>query len=513
MSHFDRLQTEVISKGLCTRCGTCVGVCPEGALEFADPLGQCLPVTTNTDACTNCPGWCYSGCSGKEVHFPTLNAFTHGKQPDNVLLGEFVSLYVGHATDERIRRAGASGGIISTLAIYMLEKGLVDGVIALGPKKGQPWEFEPTIARSREEVIACAQSKYSISPTNTILSALSREPEDARFAFAGIPCQVHSIRKLQAQGHPAARKIVYIIGSYCGNILHFDAVRSFLRRYRVNDHQQVVKLEYRAGEWPGKMRVELQDGRVLEMPKFYANYLIPFHIMRRCLTCTDLANEFADISGGDAWAPVYEERGKGYSLMIGRTPRGQALLDQAIKDGLLAVDLVTVDSVVNMHSHMLDSKKRGAFLRMDRLGAVGKQTPEYGYRPVTPVPLKRQLIERVLQFVYWFCSFKFSLWLINLVPDEVIGTLFKNARSLWKSSTRSTKKQSLNNLAFALEPPRTLAYEVPPAPAAAPVYDRSRSPVRSVPSATDLARQRGNHSQTSKTEQVKPNNQANEGIT
>ena len=59
--------------------------------------------------------------------------------------------------------------------------------------------------------------------------------------------------------------------------------------------------------------------RSFELPKFHANYLIPFHILKNSLLCTDLTNEYTDISGGDAWAPVYEERGKGFSMVISRS--------------------------------------------------------------------------------------------------------------------------------------------------------------------------------------------------
>ena len=55
----------------------------------------------------------------------------------------------------------------------------------------------------------------------------------------------------------------------------------------------------------------MNDGRTVELEKFYANYMNLFYPVERCLTCTDLTSEFADISAGDAWAPVYEEKGKG----------------------------------------------------------------------------------------------------------------------------------------------------------------------------------------------------------
>ena len=84
----------------------------------------------------------------------------------------------------------------------------------------------------------------------------------------------------------------------------------------------------------------MASGRVIELKKFHANYLIPFHIVRNSLYCTDFTNEFTDISGGDAWAPVYEERGRGFSLVIPRSEAGLNLLKEMQQDGWLELSPV-----------------------------------------------------------------------------------------------------------------------------------------------------------------------------
>jgi len=460
---FERLRREVIDAGLCTRCGSCVGVCPAQTVHISDSLGSCLPVLRDPGPCADCVGPCLSGCSGVDVHFPTLAQFLYGRQPANRMLGVVRSLFVGHAADDELRRAGASGGVLSAAALYLLESGRVDGVIALGPHASEPWRFEPRIVRDRDGVLACAQSKYSISPVNTALRLLADAPPGEVFACVGIPCQVHSLRKLQAEGNPAAQRIAYVLGSYCGNILHFDAVRGFLSQHGVSSEREIARLEYRAGEWPGKMRVTLTSGRVLEMPKFYANYLIPFYMMRRCLLCTDLANELADISGGDAWAPVYEERGKGFSLIMGRTERGQRVIEEMIGSGRLITEPLEESFVLDMHSHMLDFKKRGAFIRISSLKARGKPVPRYGYEQIGPVPLGRRAFELFLQLVYVVCAWRLSRWAVARLPAGITGRLFQYARRRWKNLTSSARpRKAGSTLDFSIEPPRTWSSVVPP---------------------------------------------------
>jgi coenzyme F420 hydrogenase subunit beta len=439
---FDDLKREVIEAGLCTRCGSCVGVCPEGAIQFKDPLGESLPVLVK-ECCT--AGFCYRGCSGKEVNFQDLNLQVFGEPSQSYLLGSYQSLSVGFSRDLAVRQGAASGGVVSSVSLYLLEKGLVDGVITLVDSQEEPYRAIPRVVRSRSEVLAAAQSKYSISPVNTIFGEL--EKQEGVFAYVGLPCQVHSLRKLQAAGYPPADRVKYVIGTYCGNILHFDSVRSFLKRNGVSDLSQVTSLKYRAGEWPGKLEARLRDGRVFGLEKFYANYLIPFYIMKRCLLCTDLTNEFTDISVGDGWAPAYDERGKGWSIVLGRTPLGEGLLYEMQREGHLELHPVTEEAAVNMHSHGLDFKKRGAFIRIERRARFGLPVPDYGYQ-LERANFSRKVQEAVIDLVFQLGSLRFTRWLVNHIPVRFIGRGFKALRKVWIRSTRSTKRSGLFQTQF-----------------------------------------------------------------
>ena len=109
------------------------------------------------------------------------------------------------------------------------------------------------------------------------------------------------------------------------------------------------------------MRAWLRDGRVLKMPKFHANYLIPFHISDNSLLSHDLTNEFTDVSGGDAWAPAYEQRRQGFSLVITRTEQGDALVKEMERDGKLWVKEVGETEAIAMQSHGIHFKSAAAF--------------------------------------------------------------------------------------------------------------------------------------------------------
>jgi coenzyme F420 hydrogenase subunit beta len=430
--------TDVIANDLCNRCGTCVGL-SKGAIRFPDRTGKYLPrILQPLDPETDQSIW--HACSGKGFDFPAQREKIYGNGRENVYLGHFENIYIGHSTDPDIRKNAASGGILSAILIFLLEKKLIDGAVVTGMSSEEPWLTRPFIARTREEVLQAAQSKYIITSVNEILPEM--ESFEGSLAYVGLPGQVQSIRLLQEIKHPSVRNIRYIFGPFYGNTLHFSSVSSFLRSFGVKDHKKIDKLYFRHGEWPGNMRVELRDGRSFELRKFHANYLIPFHILKNSLLCTDLSNEFTDISGGDAWAPVYEERGKGFSMVISRSRQGQQILDQMAAAGYLHLSPIGEKEAIEMHSHGYDLKKRGTFIRMRFRSWLGKPNPDYGYQ-LRGFPVSRYLMEIIIDAMFMLFSTRIARWTVEKIPPETIGKVFEKARNTWKRSTHKIKRDKL----------------------------------------------------------------------
>ncbi|MFC2114972.1 Coenzyme F420 hydrogenase/dehydrogenase, beta subunit C-terminal domain, partial [Bacteroidota bacterium] len=263
-----------------------------------------------------------------------------------------------------------------------------------------------------------------------------------RLAYVGLPGQVQSIRKLQKAGDPSVANIRYLFGPFYGNTLYFSSVRSFIRSYGEKDFRQIRKLWFRHGEWPGNMRVEMNNGKTFELKKFHANYLIPFHILKNSLFCTDLANEFTDISGGDAWSPSYEERGQGYSVFIIRSRAGQEIIDKMTEDGWLEFTSCTEEDAVSMHSHGYDFKKRGSFIRIRMRKIFFKQVPDYGYK-LSGFPASRYLMELLISSLFLILGTWPARRIVELLNPSYIGRIFERTRNTWKKSTRSIKRKNL----------------------------------------------------------------------
>lgn len=424
---------------LCNRCGTCVAL-SEGKIVFSGREKKYRPkmlerlTEGETERILN-------ACAGKTFSFPEYRKHFY---PDpahyHPYIGPYENIFIGNSTHPGIRLNAGSGGILSSVLIYLLENKMIDGAIVTTMSEKKPWLTKPHIAKTRDEIMEAAQSKYIITSVNEIL-AESKEFQ-GNLAYVGLPGQVQSIRKLQKTNDPAVANIRYIFGPFYGNTLYFSSVKSFIRSYGEKDFRQIRKLWFRYGEWPGSMRVEMKNGRILELKKFHANYLIPFHILKNSLFCTDLSNEFTDLSGGDAWSPKYEERGQGFSILITRSKAGQEIIDKMTKDGWLELSPISEEDAINMHSHGYDLKKRGSFIRIRMRKIFLKQVPDYGYS-FSGFPLSRYLMEFLISSLFLILGTWPARRMVELLNPSYIGRLFERSRDKWKKSTRSIKRKNL----------------------------------------------------------------------
>lgn len=442
---WERLKTEILDTDLYTRSGTEVGV-SDGTLALEEKNGDYTTIKVSPG---DIPEIAYTASSDAITNYPKLNEFVFGTLPKSWLIGNYKKIFVGHVTDEKIRRNSSSGGIISGTQLYLLKKGLIDGAITLRMRQDKPYLTEPIIATTEKEILQGAQSKYTVAPVNQILASLPGNYKS--LSYTGLPEQIASIRKLQMLGHPSVQPIKYVLGFLYGEALGFSAVTSLLRAHGVHDPDEIKTLAFRAGEWPGHLQIELKDGRTISVKKFYANYLSPSHITKYSLYQVDYMAELADIASGDAWAPIYEERGKGWSVVIARTQKGLDLLEEMMAEKVLDLKEITEKELINMHSLGLDVKKRGAFIRIAWRKARGLPVPEFGYEPVN-IATSRKLFEIFVSFVIWLFHLKITIWILEKLPVAIIGQLFVWARSLWKKSTKTTKKAGLEDLVFRTKP-------------------------------------------------------------
>lgn len=379
---YSKLESDVIKVGLCTDCGNCAAVCPDKCLvmDYEEELPKLV------HKCTADCELCYESCPGKDIPMPDMDKMVFGrerKNTDEELLGISQGFIKCHAIDPIIRNSGSSGGFVSALLVYALEKGLIDGAVVVGMNKEQPWRSEPKIATSREEVLAAASTKENLVPVNVILAEAS-ERGFKRLGFVGLPCHVHAIRKMQLYGRPAKlfESIQFVIGLMCGSNYSYRNTEHLIEDVCKVPLKQVAKLEFRGGEYPGNFRITGKDGKIVTRPHHGGVDA------DRCIMCYDYANDLADVSVGDYWGEEMTRGVPGLSAAILRTSAGQKLVNDAKQANYVGAALTEKD---NFYKGFFEQKKHAGAIRTLERKAHGWQTPDYHLPLEYPKPMPRRL--------------------------------------------------------------------------------------------------------------------------
>ncbi|MBI4613288.1 MAG: Coenzyme F420 hydrogenase/dehydrogenase, beta subunit C-terminal domain [Planctomycetes bacterium] len=431
MTDFDYLQKNVIDRGLCLRCGECVGICPTDAIFVKDFAGLCLPAYKGP--CVDC-SLCYDLCPGDKVDFPLLARESHPTR-HSPYLGDYRRIFYARSTDPEIVAGAASGGIATELLLHALESGRVDGCVVVDFEENRPWMPAVKVVRTREEIVRAAQSKYALLPVAAVLKRLKRDR--GRYAVVALPCQIHGLRMMQQKIPLWRERIKYMIGLYCMNMLFYEATRSLFERFRIRDPRRIARMNYRAGAYPGNFEVEETSGRSHRLSKFGFNHLTFFYTMPRCLTCTDQTAELADVAVGDGWKGIERERGVGQSVVITRSVAGDELFESAFQAGLVARKELALADALRMHSNVLDYKKRGGPARVKILRRLGRPVPVYDQDvPAEPLPWHRYVVEALLLLGLRVLSTRLARGLLRLVPLAILDRGVTKIRGVWRYFTR-----------------------------------------------------------------------------
>ena len=389
---FDALRETVIDRGLCTACGTCVGVCPQSAISIKYEQYEPLPALSGK--CVPC-GLCVELCPGADVPMPELERFCFGRtreeRPDD--LGIYRRVAVAWPTDAVIREAGGGGGVVTAVLAHALESGYVDCCIVAGFDDDLPWRARPKLATTREELIAGAQSKHVVVTNNELLG-LAIERGYQKIGVVGLPCQVHGLRKIGYHARPKAiaERIKLVISPFCGTNFLFEGTRHQLFEWcDIEDLSDVQKLEYRGHSWPGHFVVQSKTKGETVIDRHTSAYhgLAPCWGRDRCMMCIDYSGELADLSVGSYWAPGLEPGvEKGRTAVLIRTDIGQEIIESADRAGALQMETVPHSDLLQIMG--FESKKHGHVTRLMWRQRFGWPVPNYHYRSVA-TPIKKGL--------------------------------------------------------------------------------------------------------------------------
>lgn len=391
------LKSAIIDADLCCGCGTCVGVCPTGALTI--DLFQSHQPTICRSKCIQC-GLCYEVCPGRG--YPIVEWASRSCDEATMMdleRGPVRHYWIGHSTDPGIRLNSASGGIATSFLLYLLETGRVEDVVVIGMESERPvvkLTDDPAVVRD------AAMSKYGPVPMlATVIPELRKRSR--RIAMTVTPCQLAGLRRATERIPKLRDSIVLTVGLFCGYIQSYDALTSIGATLGVRYPGDAKFVAWRYGPYPGSARFERLDGAAVEKPLYrWLDLAVPHFSLNRCFLCPDCGNWLADITLGDDHKELTDQ-----TLIVCRTRRGADALEGARLAGV--IDYRPLEPARVIRDPVLTGTVRGKLLPAIACNAwLNKRD-----RPSTQFDYDaRSLLRGELRSLvpFWIWKYRLTIW-------------------------------------------------------------------------------------------------------
>ena len=329
--HWGHLFTEVVTSGLCTGCAGCIVACPHDVLGYDDAEGHYKPF--NFEEGTG-PGECSHGDRGCTLCTRACPRFRNWEdEADSLLFGRLreidevagisKDIVLARATDVQVLGLGQDGGLVSAILLWALDHGVIDAaLVSYLEGDGSTWKAVPGVARTREEVLASAGSRYTYS-ANLLAYNEAIEAGAEKLALVGMGCQTSMPPVMTARkGGKVPRRFALSIGLLCSKTFDDAIFPELLEAKYGLMRQDIVKMNIK-----GVLQIWMRDGAYHEVP------LKECHGWTRegCHACPDFAAEHADISTGGIGA--FND----WTLTLVRTDIGREVMAGMVADGVVEV--------------------------------------------------------------------------------------------------------------------------------------------------------------------------------
>lgn len=368
---------------MCTACGLCQSFFGAERVAMAiTPQGDLRPVIKpDASLCHTEIDRLEQLCPGTRLE-ALPDSFRSNHAHNDLIWGGYESLQLAWATDPAVRHQGSTGGVLSALALYLLDSGKADFILHAKASDQEPSFGQRQVSHTAADVMAGAGSRYA--PTAILVDVLAQLEKGRPFAVVGKPCDLAVINNLAREDERVDRLIVARLSPACGGYMPPEGQARFIQQDLGLDPRQISAMRYRGFGCPGPTRIELADGRVIE--KTYSDFwgqdesqwILPF----RCKVCADGIGEAGDIAAADTWPggspdpDVPEDQDLGTNALIIRSQRGLSLVKRAEAAGFLTLgEKVSPAHLDSVQPHQR-KKKLAVAARYRGLASEGKICPK-----------------------------------------------------------------------------------------------------------------------------------------
>lgn len=383
------MKSKQVFHDYCTGCGLCKVAL---GLSFEEDEKGFLYPLLNQESEVFCSKVCPAGG----------NALANYQ--DGSIWGKYRRSAFGWSADGFIRKGSSTGGVLTTLCIYLLEHHLVDGIIQTRRSNEDFRKTETIVSRTKEDVLSCMGSRYSTSSPLMFLNEMIQPGE--RYAFVGKPCDVSALRVYMEEVRPELKtSIIYLFSFFCAGQPSILANNQLVTALGGNNLNDCSDLQYRGNGWPGYATLTLKDGTRHQMDYETSWMKILGRNVRKCCRfCADGTGELADLACGDAWylgddgKPDFADR-PGRNVIFARTETGDALLKDVEKAGFLKLEPFNPDrdglrKIQPYHY----TRKASLLVYKKALGLCGRIFPLYDNKKLSQFAKGFSVKQKILRF-------------------------------------------------------------------------------------------------------------------
>jgi coenzyme F420 hydrogenase subunit beta len=304
MLSYEDLETKTIDTGECTVCGACITACPSSHIKLIEDKPKRPKRTVDCVGCSTCYDACYM-LRHELIRDIAGSTIGWGKKES---IGLYRRAVAARTRDTEVERSCQNGGIVTTLLVYALDAGIIDGALVVG---GDNWAPVAYVANTRDQIIRATGTKYGVVPVLKELRSAVVDHGLSRICVVGSPCHIQSVRYLKYKGLPLAASVKLTVGLFCRENYEYACIAEKIRAKGV-DTNQVDKLDV-------SDNFDIYaGGNKLSFPVTEAKSCVPRH----CLVCQDFAAELADIAIGsdisaEEWSTVIIRTEEGEKVFAG----------------------------------------------------------------------------------------------------------------------------------------------------------------------------------------------------